>query len=71
MFTLLTCPNMFSLMSNLFQLVVIKENGEHVERLSPWAPYVTRPEKIHVYEQRFWNPPQDQVTGNIDKYQEL
>ena len=42
-------------------MVVIAENGDHLDRLSPWAQYVTQYEKAVTYDQRFWNPPKEQV----------
>lgn len=42
------------------KVIVEDENGKLMERLSPWARYVTAPEdqtKGTNYKQRIWNPP--------------
>ncbi|XP_017302373.1 1,4-alpha-glucan-branching enzyme-like [Diaphorina citri] len=43
------------------KLVVRNQHGHLLDRLSPWATYVTEPPVVgHAYEQRIWNPkPQD------------
>jgi len=43
------------------ELVVVDGGGNHLDRLSPWAPYVTCGTN-YIYEQRFWNPPQVRYT---------
>ena len=40
------------------QLVIETEDGQALDRIDPWAKYVTQEEKAVVYDQRFWNPPQ-------------
>ncbi|XP_014772929.1 1,4-alpha-glucan-branching enzyme [Octopus bimaculoides] len=37
-------------------LVIEKENGDFVDRLSPWATYVVRDKQL-VFDQVLWNPP--------------
>uniref|UniRef100_A0A8D8R297 1,4-alpha-glucan-branching enzyme n=2 Tax=Cacopsylla melanoneura TaxID=428564 RepID=A0A8D8R297_9HEMI len=40
------------------KLVVRNQHGHLLDRLSPWATYVTEPDQVgHAYEQRVWNPP--------------
>ena len=36
--------------------MVVDEQGEHLERLSPWANYVTQTVSTQPYDQRLWNP---------------
>jgi len=43
------------------KLLVVDGKGEHLDRLSPWAPYVTCGTN-YIYEQRFWNPPPQEVS---------
>ncbi|PAA81261.1 hypothetical protein BOX15_Mlig003792g2, partial [Macrostomum lignano] len=47
--------------NSVIKLLIIGPQGQRLDRLSPWAPYVTRPPKGApsgtVYEQRLWNPP--------------
>jgi len=43
--------------NSVVKLVVVNEKGEHLERISPWAPYVTDRHDNHIYEQRFYHPP--------------
>lgn len=40
------------------KLVMHTKDGKLEDRLSPWATYVTHPEKVPIYEQVFWDPPQ-------------
>ena len=40
------------------QLRVVDKDGNHLDRLSPWANYVTQHEKNVIFDQRFWNPPE-------------
>ena len=47
-----------SLMILSFQLVIKTKSGELVDRLSPWASYVTQPDDTKAYDQVFWSPPQ-------------
>ena len=47
-----------SLMIFSFQLVIKTKSGELVDRLSPWASYVTQPDDTKAYDQVFWSPPQ-------------
>ncbi|XP_066995367.2 1,4-alpha-glucan-branching enzyme [Anabrus simplex] len=44
------------------KVVVRSQSGELLYRLSPWARYVVQPpkEKGYTYEQRIWNPPEEQ-----------
>jgi len=39
------------------KLVVVDGSGNHLDRLSPWAQYVTCGND-YIYEHRFWNPQQ-------------
>ncbi|OWF54507.1 1,4-alpha-glucan-branching enzyme [Mizuhopecten yessoensis] len=39
------------------KLVIRKKSGELVDRLSPWANYVVSQEKVPVFDQVFWDPP--------------
>ena len=55
----------------IFQLVVLDKDGKHLDRLSPWAHYVTQPEKAIIYDQRFWSPPDDQVDYRFLRVLEL
>ena len=48
----------WSLMILSFQLVIKTKSGELVDRLSPWASYVTQPDDTKAYDQVFWSPPQ-------------
>lgn len=41
-----------------FQLVIRTKSGELVDRLSPWAKFVTQPDDTKAYDQVFWSPPQ-------------
>ncbi|GFS24264.1 1,4-alpha-glucan-branching enzyme [Elysia marginata] len=36
-------------------------NGEIVDRICPWAKMVARPHNVPIFEQIFWDPPEDQV----------
>ncbi|CAG9759288.1 unnamed protein product [Ceutorhynchus assimilis] len=42
------------------KIVVLTENGNKEDRLSPWAPYVVEPPKSEgtIYKQLFYNPPE-------------
>lgn len=42
--------------NSVLKLVVVDGKGDHLDRLSPWSPYVTCGTN-YIYEQRFWNPP--------------
>jgi len=42
----------------VLQLVMHTKAGKMEDRLSPWATRVTCPEKVPVYDQIFWDPPQ-------------
>ena len=42
------------------KLGVVDGQGQHLDRLSPWAPYVTCGTN-YIYEQRFWNPSPQEV----------
>ncbi|VDM53022.1 unnamed protein product [Angiostrongylus costaricensis] len=46
--------------SSIVKIAVTKD-GKTMDKLSPWAAYVTRPKETVVYHQQFYNPP--------DKYQ--
>ncbi|XP_060072353.1 1,4-alpha-glucan-branching enzyme-like [Ylistrum balloti] len=46
------------------KLVIRTKSGELVDRLSPWANYVVRQEKVPVYDQAFWDPPQPYTFKN-------
>ena len=50
----------------MFQLVVVDKNGHHLDRLSPWAQYVVQIGKAVTFDQRFWNPPKEQVCTLAD-----
>lgn len=41
---------------SVIKLVILTQNNEYVDRLSPWAVYVTCPKESIVYHQIFWNP---------------
>ena len=43
------------------QLVMRTKPGALEERICPWARYVTRPKDVPIFEQTFWDPPQEQV----------
>ncbi|XP_043282623.1 1,4-alpha-glucan-branching enzyme isoform X2 [Venturia canescens] len=46
------------------KVIVKNHNGELLERLSPWATYVTQPEDRSqgvTYKQRIWHPPRNEV----------
>ena len=43
------------------QLVMRTKPGPLEERICPWARYVTRPKDVPIFEQVFWDPPQEQV----------
>ena len=43
------------------QLVMRTKPGALEERICPWARYVTRPKDDPIFEQTFWDPPQEQV----------
>lgn len=49
--------------NTIVKLIVVNQHGEHLDRLSPWAPYVTSAEN-HIYEQRLWNPAEKFVFKN-------
>lgn len=51
----------------LFQLVIRTKSGELVDRLSPWAKFVTQPDDTKAYDQVFWSPPQVKRWGGIIK----
>ncbi|VDN30529.1 unnamed protein product, partial [Cylicostephanus goldi] len=38
--------------------VAVTRHGNTMDKLSPWARYVTRPKETVVYHQQFYNPPQ-------------
>lgn len=40
------------------KLVIRTKSGELVDRLSPWAKFVTQPDDTKAYDQVFWSPPQ-------------
>lgn len=40
------------------KLVIRTKSGELVDRLSPWANFVTQPDSTKAYDQVFWSPPQ-------------
>ncbi|XP_048728649.2 1,4-alpha-glucan-branching enzyme-like [Ostrea edulis] len=40
------------------KLVIKTKSGELVDRLCPWASYVTQPDSTKAYDQVFWDPPQ-------------
>ncbi|CAK9300586.1 unnamed protein product, partial [Gordionus sp. m RMFG-2023] len=42
------------------KLVVEDHHGHMLDRLSPWATYVKPPSNSIVFEQVFWNPPENQ-----------
>ena len=42
-------------------------SGEIKDRICPWATHVNRPKDVAIYEQLFWDPPEDQVKY-INKY---
>lgn len=44
--------------NSVIKICVVDKHGNELDRLSPWAPYVTRSEKAVSYDQRFWNPAQ-------------
>ncbi|XP_052800147.1 1,4-alpha-glucan-branching enzyme-like isoform X2 [Mya arenaria] len=46
------------------KLVMNTKAGKLEDRLSPWAIRVTREEKVPVYDQVFWDPPQKYVFKN-------
>ncbi|ESO00855.1 hypothetical protein HELRODRAFT_112986 [Helobdella robusta] len=50
--------------NSIVKLRVATRDGRHIDRISPWASYVTRTEKAVVYEQKFWNPPQKYIFKN-------
>lgn len=56
-----SCPILHG--SNI-KLVIRTKSGALVDRLSPWAKYVKAPEKVPVYDQVFWDPPQRYVFKN-------
>ncbi|VDO23675.1 unnamed protein product [Heligmosomoides polygyrus] len=37
--------------------IAVTKNGKTMDKLSPWATYVTRPKDTVVYHQEFYNPP--------------
>ncbi|PIO55224.1 isoamylase protein, partial [Teladorsagia circumcincta] len=37
--------------------IAVTKNGKTMDKLSPWAAYVTRPKDTVVYHQQFYNPP--------------
>lgn len=49
----------------LFQLVIRTKSGELVDRLSPWAKFVTQPDDTKAYDQVFWSPPQVKRWGGV------
>ncbi|KAL4225601.1 1 4-alpha-glucan branching enzyme [Mactra antiquata] len=46
------------------KLVIHTKDSKLEDRLSPWARYVTCEEKVPVYDQIFWDPPQRHVFKN-------
>ncbi|KAL6736172.1 hypothetical protein Aduo_006554 [Ancylostoma duodenale] len=38
--------------------IAVTRQGHTVDKLSPWATYVTRPKETVVYHQQFYNPPE-------------
>jgi len=44
--------------NSVVKLVIVNNSGERLERLSPWAQYVTSTEHTKVYEQRVFKPAQ-------------
>ncbi|XP_002732853.1 1,4-alpha-glucan-branching enzyme-like [Saccoglossus kowalevskii] len=44
--------------NSVTKLAIETKSAELVERLSPWAPYVTQADTM-IYEGRFWDPPAD------------
>lgn len=53
------CCIVYILFKNL-QIVVEKDDGSLLDRLSPWAPYVVKPPVTEgcAYQQVVWHPPQ-------------
>lgn len=51
------------------KLVVRNQHGHLLDRLSPWATYVTEPPVVgHAFEQRIWHPrPEDKHTWAAEK----
>ncbi|KAI0207444.1 1,4-alpha-glucan-branching enzyme [Lamellibrachia satsuma] len=47
--------------NSVVKLLVVDKAGNHLDRLSPWATYVTRSDRSVAYDQRMWNPPAEQV----------
>ncbi|XP_074660495.1 1,4-alpha-glucan-branching enzyme-like [Tubulanus polymorphus] len=43
---------------SIVKLLVVSKDNSLLDRISPWAKYVTRAEKTNIYHQVFWNPPQ-------------
>ncbi|KAL8568163.1 1,4-alpha-glucan branching enzyme [Nucella lapillus] len=43
------------------KLVMQTHHGTQEERICPWSRYVTRPKEFPIFEQVFWDPPQQQV----------
>ena len=46
------------------QLIVVDKDGSQLDRLSPWATYVTVSDRSVAYDQRMWNPPANEVGPN-------
>lgn len=42
------------------KLVILSRSGKMEDRLSPWATYVVQPKDSVVFDQRFWNPPENE-----------
>lgn len=48
------------------KLIIKTQQGEYVERISPWATYVVEPSKEDdnkVYKQLVWHPPAHEVNN--------
>ena len=43
------------------KLAIETQNGAIVDRISPWATYVTQCKTSKIYQQTFYNPPQSEV----------
>ncbi|XP_076450811.1 1,4-alpha-glucan-branching enzyme-like isoform X2 [Babylonia areolata] len=51
-----SCP-----IKHLCKLKLSLNHDKLKERICPWSRYVTRPKEFPVFEQVFWDPPEDQV----------
>ena len=53
---------------SILKLGIETQNGAIVDRISPWALYVTQCKTSKIYQQEFYNPPEEKVQIENDNY---